>query len=34
MKNRGNHVFLDFVNFYDDQLEECCKYVWKNDYVK
>jgi S-adenosylmethionine decarboxylase len=29
MKNRGNHVFLDFVNFYDDQLEECCKYVFE-----
>jgi S-adenosylmethionine decarboxylase len=28
MKNRGNHVFLDFVNFYDDQLDKCCKYVF------
>ena len=27
MKNKGNHVFMDFINFYDDNLEECCKYI-------
>ena len=36
MKNRGNHVFLDFVNFYDDDLEGCCKYIFEvmNDAIK
>lgn len=30
MKNRGNHVFLDFVNFYSskEELEECCSYIF------
>lgn len=28
MKNRGNHVFLDFVNFYDENLEECCRFIF------
>lgn len=36
MKNRGNHVFLDFVNFFDDNLEECCEYIFSlmNDAIK
>lgn len=25
MKNKGNHVFLDFI-FYDNDLNECSKY--------
>jgi S-adenosylmethionine decarboxylase len=29
MKNKGNHVFLDFINFYDDNLEECCEYIFE-----
>jgi S-adenosylmethionine decarboxylase len=28
MKNKGNHVFLDFINFYDNELEECCEYIF------
>jgi S-adenosylmethionine decarboxylase len=28
MKNKGNHVFLDFINFYDDDLNECSKYIF------
>lgn len=30
MKNRGNHVFLDFVNFYSssEELEECCSHIF------
>lgn len=36
MKSRGTHVFLDFVNFYDDNLDECCKYIFDimNDSIK
>jgi S-adenosylmethionine decarboxylase len=29
MKNKGNHVFLDFINFYDNDLEECCSYIFE-----
>lgn len=29
MENKGRHVFLDFVNFYDNDLEECCKNVFQ-----
>ena len=29
MKNKGNHVFLDFVNFYDDDLDTCCEYIFE-----
>jgi S-adenosylmethionine decarboxylase len=29
MKNKGNHVFLDFINFYDDRLEECCEFIFE-----
>lgn len=25
---KGKHVFLDFINFYDDRLEECCQYIF------
>jgi S-adenosylmethionine/arginine decarboxylase-like enzyme len=28
MKNRGNHVFLDFVGFIDENLEECCANIF------
>ena len=28
MKNRGNHVFIDFIGFYDDNLEECCANIF------
>ena len=31
MNNKGNHVFLDFVNFYanKDHLEECCNHIFQ-----
>lgn len=29
MENKGRHVFLDFVNFYDNNLEECCQHVFQ-----
>jgi len=28
MKNKGNHVFLDFINFFDDDLEKCAQYIF------
>jgi S-adenosylmethionine decarboxylase len=28
MKNKGNHVFLDFINFFDDDLETCAEYIF------
>ena len=28
MKNKGNHVFLDFINFYDDDLNQCSNYIF------
>lgn len=36
MNHRGNHVFMDFINFYDDNLEECCEYIHAtmNDSIK
>lgn len=29
MENKGRHVFLDFVNFYDNNLEQCCQDVFE-----
>jgi S-adenosylmethionine decarboxylase len=29
MNNRGNHVFLDFVGFIDENLEECCANIFQ-----
>lgn len=29
MKNRGTHVFIDFINFYDNNLEDCCNYIFE-----
>jgi S-adenosylmethionine decarboxylase len=29
MENKGNHVFLDFINFYDDDLETCANYIFE-----
>lgn len=36
MNHKGNHVFMDFVNFYDDNLEECCNFIHSvmNDSIK
>jgi hypothetical protein len=28
MNNRGNHVFLDFVGFIDENLEDCCENIF------
>lgn len=29
MKNKGTHVFLDFINFLDDDLENCAEYIFE-----
>jgi S-adenosylmethionine decarboxylase len=29
MKNKGTHVFLDFINFIDDDLENCAEYIFE-----
>ena len=36
MNHKGNHVFMDFVNFYDNNLEECCNFIHNvmNDSIK
>ncbi len=28
MKHKGVHVFIDVINFYDDDLTQCCKYIF------
>lgn len=29
MENKGTHVFLDFINFFDSDLENCAEYVFE-----